>query len=105
MFKLIVGLLLMQYNADPIRTAEQAPLVVEARSRALANVNRRQREWQRHSFEEKFNALVKAAGAFASQYNKSDGDVWPQKEAKALSKALVDLQGVPELKRHTSPGS
>ncbi len=98
MFKVIFSLLLIQYNADPIRTAEQAPKMVQAQARAIAEANKRQEAWQRRTFEERFNALVKAAGAFAERYNESGGNVWPQREATALDKALADLQKTRELK-------
>ena len=92
MFNLILSCLLMQYPADPLRAAEQAQLLMQAHSRALAAAAQKVKVSQRQSFEAKFNALLKAAEAFAAKYNEGLGEVWPQREAIALQKALADLQ-------------
>jgi hypothetical protein len=92
MFTLILSCLLLQYPADPVRGAEQAQLLIQAHARALAAAAQQEKVLQRHSFEAKFNAFLKAAEAFARKYNEGRGDVWPQREAVALRKALAELQ-------------
>ena len=92
MFNLILSCLLMQYPADPVRAAEQAQLLLQHQTRGLAAGAQQEMVLQRHSFEAKFNALLKAAKAFATKYNEGRGDVWPQREAIALQRALADLQ-------------
>ena len=104
MFNLISKL---PFDAVPRRSCKSrgaGSLLTQARVRALAAAAQKEKVSQRHSFEAKFNALLKAAEAFAAKYNEGRGEVWPQREAIALQKALADLQGVPELKRHTSTG-
>ena len=36
--------------------------------------------------------MIEALASFTEAYNKSMGKVWPEREAKTLKKAILDLQ-------------
>lgn len=53
---------------------------------------------------ERFNRLVDAVEAFSKAYNGSKGQVWPADKAKALQKAMKDLQEIePSFKASAKP--
>lgn len=53
---------------------------------------------------ERFNRLVDAVEAFSKAYNGSKGQVWPADKAKALQKAIKELQEIePSFKASAKP--
>lgn len=47
---------------------------------------------RQQQFEKKFEALSKAMNEFARRYRESDGQVWPQREAENVRKAMRELE-------------
>jgi hypothetical protein len=47
---------------------------------------------QQQVFEQRFNALVAAVEAFAKEYNRSKGAVWPRKHADELRLTMQRVQ-------------
>ena len=95
MFETAVLSLLMQLRVtDPVRSAEEAEMLLRARTAIQISPNIA-REAQDRNFESKFNALIKALSAFSKKYNEGSGQLWPTKEAEALRKALTELQRAP----------
>jgi hypothetical protein len=84
--------LLFQYQADPVRAAEQAERVLKAQTQPQAETAYRGAGAERKRFEDRYEALGRAMDAFTLAYNAGRGQIWPRKEAEALSRAIRDLQ-------------
>ena len=79
-------------QSDPIRSLDAITMVNAARSRAIEAQQRQTQEQVRREFEHKFNRLIDALQKFTEEYNRAPGQVWPVKNAEALSKAFRDLE-------------
>jgi hypothetical protein len=64
------------------KTIEQARVLSEQRYIAV----------QRSEFAKRFDGLILALRAFEVEYRRSEGMVWPKKEADELNKAIRRLQ-------------
>lgn len=84
--------LLFQYQADPVRAAEQAERTLKAQTQPQAETVGREVFAERKRFEDKYEALGRAMDAFTLAYNAGRGHIWPAKEAEALSRAIRELQ-------------
>jgi hypothetical protein len=98
---LLLAFQLIQMPKDPVRAAE-------IQERALVESNKQhdrevlaQQDLQQRNFELKFNQLVDAIANFAKQYNQGKGRVWPQREAKRLQNAMIELQALEKSLRVT----
>ena len=98
-----VSLCLFQHQIDPVRTGKAIEMSLEAQSRAITRDYEARLARERLEFEERFNRLIAAAAAFTEQYNRGKGQLWPQKEADALRKAMTKLQESRTWKLSVSP--
>jgi hypothetical protein len=58
---------------------------------------------ERSEFAHKFDSLVLALRAFEDEYRKSNGMVWPKKQADQVDKAIRRLQATPAWKQFNGP--
>ncbi|HLK51131.1 MAG TPA: hypothetical protein VKT49_23475 [Bryobacteraceae bacterium] len=82
---------LFHAQVDPVRRAEMVEAIAAAQAAVQQHAATPQSQEERRRFEEKFNRLVSAMEDFQREYNASRGQVWPQREAEALKKAIKDL--------------
>jgi len=80
------------FDRDPVRPFDADILVKAAQVRAYEEQERRTKVQKERGFEQKFNKLIDALGEFTRQYNGSQGQVWPAKQAEALRKALREVE-------------
>lgn len=80
--------LFCQLQADPVRTAEAARMLHEARAANFDQSHAKEILLYRQEFERRFNELATAIRDFSDSYNQSGGSVWPNKKAEALKKAI-----------------
>lgn len=79
-------------TGDVVRTAEaQQKIALAIAKRRELDARARQQE-QQQQFALKFNQLVDAVANFAKVYNQGKGNVWPQREAGKLRKAMRQIQ-------------
>jgi hypothetical protein len=88
---------------DPVRSAEVAQRVLDAQNKAVGEQpHARDAQIERDRFKERFNKLIAAMQEFSEAYNRSNGDVWPQKSADAVDKAFRELQKTESWRRAAS---
>jgi hypothetical protein len=80
------------FERDPVRPLDADILLNAAQVRAYAEQQRRTKVEKERGFEKKFNRLIDALGEFTRQYNGSQGQVWPAKQAEALRNALREVE-------------
>ncbi|MDX2267654.1 MAG: hypothetical protein NW208_06080 [Bryobacter sp.] len=97
MFAVPFLLVFLQVPANPQRMEGSAvarngnPVVYEP---ANANPHPQVQKAQAARFQARFNNLVKAIEEFSIAFNRNHGQVWPHEKAKALQKAMAELQEV-----------
>ena len=80
------------FQRDPVRPLDADILVNAAQVRAYQEQQYRTKVQKERGFEKKFNKLIDALGEFTRQYNGSQGQVWPAKQAEALRNALREVE-------------
>src|SRR5260370_29795496 len=70
---------------------EEAALRLKAGAEAIQREEQALHAAERQEFIERFNRLAHAMQAFQEEFCKSDGTVWPKKNAEALSNAIRQL--------------
>jgi hypothetical protein len=88
----LIPIFLAQYQIDPVRPFEEMKLGRKLEARASEETSSKVPTAKRKEFEKKVNTMIQALSDFTDAYNKSMGRVWPAREAKALKKAILDLQ-------------
>jgi hypothetical protein len=81
-----------QFHSDPIRPTEQARLQVNARAASFEQFRNREQQLYKKDFEKRFNELIDAVKAFSEAYNQSAGSTWPSNKARALKRAMHNLE-------------
>jgi hypothetical protein len=84
--------LLFQRQADPVRSTEVALRTLAAQTRAFDEEAKKRALAEKKHFARKYEALSRALESFANSYNAGAGEVWPAKEAAALTKAIRDFE-------------
>lgn len=90
---LFVGLLqgLCQQGFDVTRSAETSEVLLRAQQ-AAAQAGRKELSAQgKKEFADRFNKLVEAVKEFEDEYSRSQGHVWPVKQAAKLERAMKEL--------------
>ena len=88
----LIALFLFQYQIDPLRPVDEWRLLRKAEATANDQSVDRMSAQQRQEFERRMNAVIGALAKFTEAYNRDQGQVWPDREAKMLRKALSELQ-------------
>ena len=88
----LIPIFLAQYQIDPIRPLEEFKLRRQLAIQAAEEAGNTAPTTKRREFEKKMNAMIQALADFTGAYNKSMGKVWPEREAKALKKAILEVQ-------------
>jgi hypothetical protein len=81
-----------QVLSDPIRPTEQARLQANARTASFEQSGNQQLQLGKRDFEKRFNALIDAIKDFSEAYNQSAGSTWPSNKARALRRAMHNLE-------------
>ena len=81
-----------QFHSDPIRPTEQARLQADARTAFFEQLRDQELQLSKKDFEKRFNELINAIRLFSEAYNQAAGSTWPSKEARALRKAMHNLE-------------
>lgn len=90
---------LLLLHQDTIHRVGDFFVIEHAKPQTIEEAQRRQNEREIRLFELRFDKLAEALRQFATEYNKTHGNVWPLKQAEALRKASRDLDHSMSLKR------
>ena len=88
----LLPLFLTQYQIDPVRPFEEMKLGRKVETQSPEQAANRISTEKRREFEKKVDGMIEALASFTEAYNKSMGKVWPEREARTLKKAILDLQ-------------
>ena len=88
----VLGIAFFQFQFDPVRASELAERALREQSKAHDRTDKESTARERREFELRFNALARAFDSFTTTYNDGRGNVFPQKEAVALQKAMDEFQ-------------
>ena len=101
MSRMLLIFLCWQLN-DPVRTGEAIRLKQKAQEAATVAAQKDRERRTRLEFEQRFDTLVVAIHDFAIEYNKAKGQVWPQKHADNLQKAMKNFESTPGWKSYVA---
>ncbi len=94
MVQIVLVFQLFSAPTDRTRAAETAEMALKQRIQEQERDAAAREALRRRFFEQKFNRLVDAVTEFAKEYNGGKGNVWPQREADRLRKAMLELQSL-----------
>ena len=90
---------LLLLHQDTISRVGDFFVIEHAKTQTIEEAERRVNEQEIRLLEHRFDKLADALRQFAAEYNKTQGNVWPLKQAEAVRKASRDLDRSMSLKR------